>query len=195
VLRSGHRRVVHGNRLLRESLNGVQRIYHVLFLCTGNSARSILAESLTDHWGGGRFKGYSAGSFPKGEVHPLALDLLRKLELRSEGMRSKSWDEFARPGAPVMDFIFTVCDQAAGEVCPIWPGNPVTAHWGVPDPAAATGTEVERRNAFRAALLALESRIKLLAGLPLDKLDRIAVARKVDEIGRRRDDVTGQAAS
>jgi len=195
VLRTGNRRAVRGSRLLRESLNGVARIYNVLFLCTGNSARSILAESLIDHWGGGRFKGYSAGSFPKGEVHPLALDLLRKLGLPSQGMRSKSWDEFARPGAPVMDFVFTVCDQAAGEICPIWPGNPVTAHWGVPDPAAAMGTEAERRNAFRAALLTLENRIKLFAALPLDKLDRIPVARNVDEIGRRRDDVTDQAAS
>ncbi len=195
MLRTGNRRALQGNRLLRESLNGVARIYNVLFLCTGNSARSILAESLIDHWGGGRFKGYSAGSFPKGEVHPLALDLLRKLGLPSQGMRSKSWDEFARPGAPVMDFVFTVCDQAAGEICPIWPGNPVTAHWGVPDPAAAMGTEAERRNAFRAALLTLENRIKLFAALPLDKLDRIPVARNVDDIGRRRDDVTDQAAS
>jgi len=195
LLRAGHRRGACGNRVLRQGLNDVAKLYNVLFLCTGNSARSILAESLIDHWGGGRFKGYSAGSFPKGRVHPLALDLLRKLGLPSEGMRSKSWDEFARPGAPVIDFVFTVCDEAAGEPCPIWPGNPVTAHWGVPDPAAATGTETERRNAFRAALLTLESRIKLFAGLPLDTLDRIAVARKVDAIGRRRDDVTGQAAS
>jgi arsenate reductase len=167
----------------------------VLFLCTGNSARSILAESLIDHWGGGRFKGYSAGSFPKGRVHPLALDLLRKLGLPSEGMRSKSWDEFALPGAPVMDFIFTVCDQAAGEICPIWPGNPITAHWGVPDPAAVTGNQTERGNAFRAALLALESRIKLFVGLPVDTLDRMAVERKVDEIGRPRSDASGRAAS
>ena len=195
MLRAGHRRGAHGHRVLRQGLNDVAKLYNVLFLCTGNSARSILAESLIDHWGGGRFKGYSAGSFPKGRVHPLALDLLRKLGLPSERMRSKSWDEFARPGAPVIDFVFTVCDEAAGEPCPIWPGNPVTAHWGVPDPAAATGTETERRNAFRAALLTLESRIKLFAGLPLDTLDRIAVARKVDAIGRRRDDVTGQAAS
>jgi arsenate reductase len=176
-------------------LSGVATICNVAFLCTGNSARSILAESLIDHWGAGRFKGYSAGSFPKGEVHPLTLDLLRALELPSAEMRSKSWDEFARPGAPVMDFVFTVCDQAAGEICPIWPGNPITGHWGVPDPAAVAGTELERRDAFRAALLALESRIKLFVSLPIDRLDRMAVARKVDEIGRQRSDTTGQAAS
>jgi arsenate reductase len=115
------------------------KIYNVLFLCTGNSARSILAEALIDHWGEGQFKGYSAGSFPKGTVHPLALEILEKLHLRTGGLRSKSWNEFARPGAPGMDFVFTVCDQAAGEVCPVWPGNPVTAHWGVSDPAAAQG--------------------------------------------------------
>ena len=118
-------------------------IYNVLFLCTGNSARSILAEALIDHWGRGRFKGYSAGSFPKGAVHPLAFDVLEKLHLRTDGLRSKSWNEFVRPGAPVMDFAFTVCDQAADEVYPVWPGNPVTAHWGVPDPATVQGTEAE----------------------------------------------------
>ncbi len=162
-----------------------ERIYNVLFLCTGNSARSILAEALVEHWGHGRFKGYSAGSFPRGRVHPLALELLANLGLRTEDLRSKSWDEFARPGAPVMDFVFTVCDQAAGEVCPVWPGNPVTAHWGVPDPAAVAGTEVERRNAFRAAFRILESRIRLFAALPIDKLDRLAITRNVVEIGRR----------
>lgn len=161
------------------------RIYNVLFLCTGNSARSILAEALVEHWGKGRFKGYSAGSFPKGAVHPLAIALLAKSGLRTEGLRSKSWDEFARPCAPVMDFVFTVCDQAAGEVCPVWPGNPVTAHWGAPDPAAVEGSEAERRQAFREAYRALETRIKLFTALPIDKLDRLAIKQNVVEIGRR----------
>jgi protein-tyrosine-phosphatase len=161
-----------------------ERVYNVLFLCTGNSARSILAEALIGHWGKGRFKGHSAGSFPKGEVHPMALDLLENLQLPIRGLRSKSWNEFARPGAPVMDFVFTVCDQAAGEACPIWPGNPVTAHWGVPDPAAVQGTEAEQRRAFGEAYVALENRIKLLVALPIDKVDRLAIKRNVDEIGR-----------
>jgi arsenate reductase (thioredoxin) len=126
-----------------------ERTYNVLFLCTGNSARSILAEVLIEHWSKGRFKGHSAGSFPKGAVHPTALDLLEKLHLPTRGLRSKSWNEFARPGAPLMDFVFTVCDQAAGEVCPVWPGNPVTAHWDLSDPAAVQGTEAEQRHAFR----------------------------------------------
>ena len=158
------------------------KTYNVLFLCTGNSARSILAEALIEHWGKGRFRGFSAGSFPKGVVHPDALDLLRRLELRSAGMRSKSWDEFAASGAPVMDFVFTVCDQAAGEVCPIWPGNPITAHWGVPDPAAIEDPD-QRRAAFRTTLLALEARIKLFAALRLDALDRLALKREVSAIG------------
>jgi len=162
--------------------------YNALFLCTGNSARSILAEVLLDHWGRGRFKGYSAGSFPRGEVNPLALELLQRLNLPTAHLRSKSWDEFARPGAPPMDFVFTVCDQAAGEICPIWPGNPITAHWGVPDPAAVEGPLARRIDAFRNAHRALENRIKLFVALPLDKLDRMAVKRGADEIGR------GQAA-
>jgi protein-tyrosine-phosphatase len=160
-----------------------ENTYNVLFLCTGNSARSILAEVLIEHWGKGRFAGYSAGSFPKGSVHPLALDLIKRLLLRTTGLRSKSWDEFARLGAPVMDFVFTVCDQAAGEICPIWPGNPVTAHWGVPDPVAVEGTEEQRRQAFRDANRQLESRIKLFVALPIDKLDRTAIKREVDRIG------------
>jgi protein-tyrosine-phosphatase len=160
------------------------KIYNVLFLCTGNSARSILAEALLNHWGRSRFRAYSAGSFPKGAVHPLALALVESRRLPTAGLRSKSWDEFARPGAPVMDFVFTVCDQAAGEVCPVWPGHPVTAHWGVPDPAAVAGDESERRRAFRDALNRLEAHIKLFVALPLDKLDRLALQRRVDDIGR-----------
>src|SRR5713226_4333462 len=152
-----------------------EKVYDVLFLCTGNSARSILAEALINHWGRGRFRGHSAGSFPKGVVHPLTLKLLDQLRLPLPHARSKSWDEFARPGAPGTDFVFTVCDQAAGETCPVWPGNPVTAHWGVPDPAAAEGTEEERMAAFRDAYLRLEARIKLFVALPLDKLDRLAL--------------------
>ena len=160
-------------------------VYNVLFLCTANSARSILAEALIDHWGKGRFKGYSAGSFPKGAVHPLALDVLERLQLPTSRLRSKSWGEFAKPGAPIMDFVFTICDQAAGEVCPVWPGNPVTAHWGVPDPAAVQGTQAEQRRAFRDAYVVLENRIKLFVALPVEKLDRMAIQRSVDDIGGR----------
>jgi protein-tyrosine-phosphatase len=170
-----------------------ERLYNVLFLCTGNSARSILAESLINHWGKGRFKGYSAGSFPKGTVHPYALDLLRKLGLPCEAMRSKSWDEFATPDAPKMDFIFTVCDQAAGEPCPVWPGNPMTAHWGVPDPAAVEGSEIEQRQAFRDGFRALENRIKLFTSLSMPALDRLALKRELDSIGRAELDSIGGA--
>ncbi len=158
--------------------------YNVLFLCTGNSARSILAEALLNHWGRGRFRAYSAGSFPKGAVHPMALEQLAAVGLPTVGFRSKSWDEFARPGAPRMDFVFTVCDQAAAEVCPIWPGQPMTAHWGVPDPAAVEGPEAVRRRAFRDAFRALEARIKLFASLRVEALDRLSLKRQVDEIGR-----------
>src|SRR5579863_5660568 len=160
--------------------------YGVLFLCTGNSARSILAEVLLTHWGKGRFKAFSAGSFPKGAVHPRTLDLLERLHLPTAGLRSKSWDEFARPGAPDMGFDFTVCDQAAGEICPIWPGHPVTAHWGVLDHAAVEGGEIEQRRAFRDELYLLENRIKLFVALPIDKLDRMGLQRRVDDIGRLR---------
>ncbi len=164
------------------------RVFNVLFLCTGNSARSILAESLLNHWGHGRFRGFSAGSFPKGAVHPCALKLLHSLELPGEGLRSKSWNEFAGPRAPVMDFVFTVCDQAAGEVCPVWPGQPITAHWGIPDPAAVDGSEVEQWHAFRDAFRALENRIKIFVALPVASLDRMSLAREVQAIGRLRPD-------
>ena len=167
---------------------------NVLFLCTGNSARSILAESLLNHWGNGRFRGFSAGSFPKGSVHPIALKLLHDLDLPTKGLRSKPWDEFAAPGAPVMDFVFTVCDQAAGETCPVWPGQPVTAHWGLPDPAAVVG-EVAQWQAFRATLRALENRIKIFVSLPIAQLDRIAITREVAAIGRLRPDGAESEAS
>jgi len=171
------------------------RAYNVLFLCTGNSARSILAEALIDSLGAGRFKGYSAGSFPKGDVHPLTLKLLREQGLYHDGLRSKSWDEFARPGAPVMDFVFTVCDQAAGEVCPIWPGHPVTAHWGLPDPAAVDGSEAERMLAFRDAARSLSQWLRTFVALPLPALDRIALTREVQAIGRTRHDAAGESAA
>ena len=160
------------------------RPYTVLFLCTGNSARSILAESLLNHHGRGKFRAYSAGSFPKGEVNPLALELLERLDLPADGLRSKSWDEFAQPVAPELDFIITVCDNAAGEVCPVWPGHPVTAHWGLPDPAAVEGTQAERLLAFRETVRVLENRIKPFVELPIASLDRLRVQEHVREIGR-----------
>jgi arsenate reductase len=162
----------------------MDKVWNVLFLCTGNSARSILAESLLNHWGQGRFRAFSAGSFPKGAVHPLALELLHRRHLPTAGLSSKSWNAFAAAGAPRMDFVITVCDQAAGEVCPVWPGSPVTAHWGVPDPAAVTGSEAERRQAFAAAAGTHEARIKLFVSLPIEKLDRLALKRSTEAIGR-----------
>ena len=159
-------------------------IYNVLFLCSANSARSVLAESLLNHWGAGAFVGFSAGSFPRGKVHPIALALLEKLQLPTMGLRSKSWNEFAAPAAPPLDFVFTVCDNAAGEVCPIWPGQPITARWGIPDPAAATGTEAEQWAAFRQALDTLEQRIKSFVALPVGSLDRMSLQARVGEIGR-----------
>lgn len=161
-------------------------MYNVLFLCTGNSARSIMAEALINHptIGQGKFRGYSAGSFPKDEVHPLAIELLRQYQLPVEGLRSKSWDEFNGPDAPQMDFVFTVCDQAAAEVCPVWPGKPMTAHWGVPDPAAVEGDEETRRRAFRDAHQVLRRRIELFAALPFDKLYGLALESKLREIGK-----------
>ena len=160
------------------------RAYNLLFLCTGNSSRSIMAEVLLRRWGGDKFRAFSAGSHPKGAVHPYALDLLRSLRMPIDGLRSKSWSEFAQPGTPEMDFIITGCDQAAGEVCPIWPGQPMTAHWGVPDPAAVEGSEEAKRDAFRAALRQLDNRIKLFISLPFAALDRMALKHELDRIGR-----------
>jgi arsenate reductase len=160
------------------------RPFNVLFLCTGNSARSIIAECLLNQWGRGRFVGYSAGSHPKGEVHPLALELLKDMKVATAGLRSKSWDEFAPPGAPQMDFVFTVCDDAAGEICPIWPGQPMTAHWGIADPAAVTGSGQAQRAAFRAACSELDSRIRIFTSLPIRSLDRIKLKERLDAIGR-----------
>jgi len=161
-----------------------KKTYNVLFLCTGNSARSILAEALIGRLGEGRFRGFSAGSHPKSAVHPLALELLQSLGYSTEGYRCKGWEEFARPGVPELDFVFTVCDDAAGEVCPVWPGSPVTAHWGVPDPAAAEGDDIARKRAFVSAYTQLEKRIRLFASLRIEELDRLALKRRVDEIGR-----------
>ena len=160
------------------------RIFNTLFLCTGNSARSIMAEALLNHHGKGRFQAFSAGSYPKKEPHAYALDLLRSLQLPTDTLYSKSWDVFARPGAPQMDFVFTVCDQAAAEPCPVWPGQPMSAHWGVPDPAAVAGTEIEKREAFRRAFRELENRIGIFASLRVEALSRIALKKKLDEIGR-----------
>ena len=157
---------------------------NVLFLCTGNSARSILAEAYLNAAGKGRFIAYSAGSHPQGKVNPHALELLAKSRLDTAGLRSKSWDEFAQPGAPRMDFVFTVCDQAAGEVCPMWPGQPITAHWGVDDPARVEGSDEQKRRAFSAAFRELSARINLFVSLPLDKLDRLVLKKKLDEIGK-----------
>lgn len=160
------------------------RTYNVLFLCTGNSARSILAEAILNHAGSGRFKAYSAGSHPAGRVNPYALDLLGRSRMPIEGLRSKPWDEFAAPGAPDLDFVFTVCDNAAGEVCPVWPGQPISAHWGVEDPAAVEGSDEAKRRAFTTAFNQLRNRITMFASLPLEKLDALAIKRKLDEIGK-----------
>lgn len=162
---------------------GRMKTFNVLFLCTGNSARSIMAEAYLNSAGKGRFVAYSAGSHPQGAVNPFALDLLAKHRLPTADLRSKSWDEFARPGAPVMDFVLTVCDQAAGEVCPLWPGQPISAHWGVNDPAKAQGSDEDKRKAFVRAFAELSARINLMLALPLDKLERLGIARRLAEIG------------
>jgi len=160
---------------------------NVLFLCTGNSARSIMAEVVLNRLGRGKFKGYSAGSQPAGAVNPVALRVLEQAHYDTPGLRSKSWEEFARPEAPKLDFVFTVCDNAAKEVCPIWPGQPMTAHWGLPDPAKAEGSEAERHLAFADALRMLTNRIGIFVSLPFDKLSKLSLQKKLDEIGHTSD--------
>jgi arsenate reductase (thioredoxin) len=160
------------------------RPFNALFLCTGNSARSIFGEAILAREGLGKFKAYSAGSQPRGEVHPYTLELLRHLNHPTKGIRSKSWDEFAKPGAPLLDFVFTVCDDAAKEVCPVWPGQPMSAHWGVPDPAAFEGTEAERRLAFAESYRMLKNRISAFVNLPIASLDRLSLKTKLDAIGK-----------
>lgn len=159
-------------------------VYNVLFVCTGNSARSIMAEGLLNHAGHGRFMAFSAGSHPTGAVNPLALSTLKQWHIDVDGFRSKNWDEFARPGAPVLDFVFTVCDKAAGEVCPVWPGQPMTAHWGVEDPAAVEGSDEHKARAFMNAALVLRRRIELMLALPLQSLAGMALQREIDQIGK-----------
>jgi len=161
--------------------------YNVLFLCTGNSARSIMAEAILNRAGQGTFKAWSAGSQPKGQVHPYTLDLLKRLNFDVSGLRSKSWKEFSEPGAPKLDFVFTVCDSAAAESCPVWPGQPMTAHWGIPDPAAATGTEAEVRLAFADALRMLTNRINIFVALPLRSLDQLTLQKQLEAIGKTKD--------
>ncbi len=161
-----------------------KKIFNVLFLCTGNSARSIMAEAILNRAGQGHFRAFSAGSHPKGEIHPFTLDLLRKLNFDVSGMRSKSWSEFALPTAPKLDFVFTVCDAAAQEACPLWPGQPMTAHWGIPDPAAVEGKEVEQRLAFADSLRMLTNRINIFVSLPIRSLSTLALQRQLDAIGK-----------
>ena len=170
------------------------RPYNVLFLCTGNSARSIIGEAIINRVGAGKFKGYSAGSMPKGQVHPMTIALLSKLNYDTSTMRSKSWEEFTALGAPELDFVFTVCDNAANEVCPYWPGQPMTAHWGVPDPVEVQGTDVEKTLAFADTYRMLNNRISIFTSLPLDSLDSLTLQKRLDDIGRTKTDVTPERA-
>jgi arsenate reductase (thioredoxin) len=169
--------------------------YNVLFLCTGNSARSVIAEVVLNRAGRGHFRAFSAGSQPKGRIHPYTLDLLRKLNYDVSGLRSKSWNEFTGPNAPKLDFVFTVCDNAASEACPYWPGQPITAHWGVPDPAAATGTEAEVRLAFADTLRMLTNRINIFVSLPLRSLDQLTLQKQLDAIGKSKDTGSSPASA
>ena len=161
-----------------------ERVYNVLFLCTGNSARSILAESILNRLGQGRFHAFSAGSHPNGQVNPFALELLKRLDYPTEGLRSKSWDEFATPASPHFDFIITVCDNAAGETCPVWLGKPTTAHWGIPDPASVQGTDIDKKAAFNQAFKSMETRIRLLLSLPIATLDQLRLKQEMAAIGK-----------
>lgn len=162
------------------------RVYNVLFLCTGNSARSIMAEAILNQIGGGRFRGYSAGSHPAGAVNPHTIELLERNRFRFDGLRSKSWDEFSQPGAPTMDFVLTVCDKAAGEVCPTWPGQPISAHWGVEDPAEVKGSNEVKQKAFSDAFMTLRTRVGLLVNLPIEKLDRLSLQAELQSIAKQR---------
>ena len=170
------------------------RVFNVLFLCTGNSARSIIGEAVLNRLGKGRFKAFSAGSHPKGQVHPYAIDLLKSLNYPTDGFRSKSWDEFAVPGAPQLDFVFTVCDDAANETCPLWPGQPMTAHWGVPDPAAVEGLEAVKRAAFADTVRMMFNRISIFTNLPFTSIDRLSLQKRLREIGERKEITASERA-
>jgi protein-tyrosine-phosphatase len=164
-----------------------RKAFNVLFLCTGNTSRSVMAEVMLNTMGQGRFRAYSAGSHPKGVVNRYTIELLEKNRLPIEGLRSKGWEELTRPGSPALDFVFTVCDDAAGEVCPVWPGQPMTAHWGIPDPAAVGGSDAEKRKAFFKAYNQLQHRLSIFVNLPMDKLDRLTLQRRLDEIGKEKE--------
>jgi len=164
----------------------MSKIYNTLFLCTGNSARSVMAEVILRQWGRGRFQSFSAGSHPRGKIHPLTLELLKRIHYSTEGLRSKDWQEFAQPDSPPLDFVFTVCDQAAGEICPAWPGQPMTAHWGVEDPVAFEGPIDKQREVFKRVYRELDNRIKIFSSLRIDKLDRLSLQKNLDEIGKTR---------
>ncbi len=175
--------------------SGKDKIYNVLFLCTGNSARSIIAECVLNRLGIGRFKAYSAGSQPKGEVHPYALELLDNLNYPTDDLRSKSWDEFAKPGAPELDFVFTVCDNAANEVCPSWPGQPMSAHWGLPDPAAVEGSEALQRFAFADTHRMLNQRLSIFINLPMESIDELSLQEHLDDIGKAKAETNAQKSA
>jgi arsenate reductase len=188
-------RAIHETQAIGSAMRKTDGVYNVLFLCTGNSARSIIAEAIMNRLGNGKFRGYSAGSQPKGAVHPYTIDLLRKLNYDTSAFRSKTWLEFSNSDAPELDFVFTVCDNAAAESCPLWPGQPMTAHWGVPDPAAATGTEAEQRLAFAEAHRMLNARVSIFVSLPLRSLDQLSLQKRIEEIGRTKNEGASPASA